>query len=47
MSKRLKKKWSSPKIYVNDKRYFVKDDMSVGALRAYAVWVDEGKKVGA
>lgn len=45
MSKRYKDK---PKIYVNDKRYFVKDNMSIGALRAYAVYVPpEKEKVGA
>lgn len=36
---------SKPKVFVNDKRYFVKDDMSVGALRAYAVYT-EPKETG-
>lgn len=41
MSKRYKDK---PKIYVNDKRYFQKDDISLGVVRAYAVYVPAEKE---
>ena len=45
MSKRYKDK---PKIYVNDKRYFVKDNMSPGTIVAYAVYIPgEREKVTA
>lgn len=36
MRKRRKPKF---KIVVNDKRYFRPDDIAIGALRAYAVYV--------
>lgn len=39
MKKRLQKKWNRPKILVNDKRYFKPDDISPGAVVAYAVYI--------
>jgi hypothetical protein len=46
MKKRLQRKWGRATVYVNDPRFFVRDDISIGALRAYAVYVPE-RKVGA
>lgn len=40
MKKRLQRKWRKARVYVNDPRFFVRDDMSVGQLRAYAVYVE-------
>ena len=41
MKKRLQRKWGKrkPRILVNDKRYFVLDNMSPGTIRAYAVCI--------
>jgi hypothetical protein len=47
MTKRLRKKIDkrTPRIYVNDQRYFKPDTMSIGTLMAYAVYVEPRKKV--
>ena len=48
MKKRLQKKWCKPRILVNDKRYFVPDNMSPGTIVAYAVYIPgEREKVTA
>jgi hypothetical protein len=41
MKKRLRKKWEKQRtrILVNDKRYFVPDNMSPGTIVAYAVYI--------
>ena len=43
LKKRLQQKWNRPRVYVNDKRFFKPDDMSVGVVRAYAVYIQGGK----
>lgn len=45
MKKRLQRKWGKGRVYVNDPRFFLPDDMSAGRLATYAVWI--GKKVTA
>ena len=50
MKKRLQKKREKQRtrILVNDKRYFVPDNMSPGTIRAYAVYIPgEREKVTA
>ncbi len=50
MKKRLRKKWEKQRtrILVNDKRYFVPDNMSPGTIVAYAVYIPgEREKVTA
>lgn len=46
MNKRVQKKRDkqTPKIFVNDKRYFKPDDISRGMIMAYAVYVPVEKE---
>lgn len=46
MKKRLQKKREKqrPRVLVNDKRYFVPDNMSPGTIVAYAVYIPGEKE---
>lgn len=46
MKKRLRAKIDKrePRVYVNDKQYFKPDNMSIGTLMAYAVYVEPRKE---